>query len=424
VDRSRALEILGLPQSATPADIRRRFRELALRYHPDVGGDRERMSLISRAYAVLISSTAEESQKDVAVSAGDIRKMISFLSSLPLHPKMAAELRRIGASAVLGGYERGKILHWFRVLARAWRASDDIDEAVRRMLIVRLSNMLVRGDASEEHVQRVIDAYNVASALLKYLGDVGVPRGGGGIKLPRMVGGVLAGMLKGVRGTLIALLEPRTTIGADELWQRVESIRRQVASAIEFARRVSQLYDALEGVPFGGRWRREIDAEVLKLAVSSQSVDGISRLERAVDVVSKIQRLGREISSRLWNLGAPDDVLEWASGYSRLTAMGDVGIDGLIADGERIVGELESRLSSLDLLQKALGLASALEILLAPYRPDIKGTVVKSVWRHWLAGDMDDFIRVLEQTHDSVRSHIADADLFEVLKGLVEKVIG
>lgn len=32
-------DILGVPKSATDQDIRRAFRKLAAKYHPDAGGD-------------------------------------------------------------------------------------------------------------------------------------------------------------------------------------------------------------------------------------------------------------------------------------------------------------------------------------------------------------------------------------------------
>jgi DnaJ-domain-containing protein 1 len=48
-----ALALLGLGVKATPAEVRRRYRELALRHHPDRGGDPEHFSRLREAMEVL-----------------------------------------------------------------------------------------------------------------------------------------------------------------------------------------------------------------------------------------------------------------------------------------------------------------------------------------------------------------------------------
>ncbi len=53
VERQRALAVLGLPPNATPQQIKRRYRALAKRYHPDRGGDRQQMQRIIAAYELL-----------------------------------------------------------------------------------------------------------------------------------------------------------------------------------------------------------------------------------------------------------------------------------------------------------------------------------------------------------------------------------
>jgi len=53
VERQRALAVLGLPPNATPQQIKRRYRALAKRYHPDRGGDRQQMQRIISAYELL-----------------------------------------------------------------------------------------------------------------------------------------------------------------------------------------------------------------------------------------------------------------------------------------------------------------------------------------------------------------------------------
>lgn len=47
------LSMLGLSQGATMEDIKKRFRELALKYHPDKGGDSEKFIEILDAYKKL-----------------------------------------------------------------------------------------------------------------------------------------------------------------------------------------------------------------------------------------------------------------------------------------------------------------------------------------------------------------------------------
>lgn len=56
VERQQALNVLGLPSNATPQQIKRRYRELAKRYHPDRGGDAREMQRIIAAYQFLIKN--------------------------------------------------------------------------------------------------------------------------------------------------------------------------------------------------------------------------------------------------------------------------------------------------------------------------------------------------------------------------------
>ena len=45
-----ALLLLGLPADAGEAAVKKRFRELAKRYHPDLGGDAERFIQLTALY--------------------------------------------------------------------------------------------------------------------------------------------------------------------------------------------------------------------------------------------------------------------------------------------------------------------------------------------------------------------------------------
>lgn len=56
--REQALEVLGLDASASTSSIKRRYRELAMAWHPDRGGDVERFQELQVAYAFLADSQA------------------------------------------------------------------------------------------------------------------------------------------------------------------------------------------------------------------------------------------------------------------------------------------------------------------------------------------------------------------------------
>ena len=49
----RALDTLGLPSLVSYKDIKRRYRELSKKSHPDRGGEESEMAKINEAYTVL-----------------------------------------------------------------------------------------------------------------------------------------------------------------------------------------------------------------------------------------------------------------------------------------------------------------------------------------------------------------------------------
>ena len=55
VDNNEYYEILGVDKNATPAQIKKAFRKLAMKEHPDRGGDEEKFKKIQTAYEVLQS---------------------------------------------------------------------------------------------------------------------------------------------------------------------------------------------------------------------------------------------------------------------------------------------------------------------------------------------------------------------------------
>lgn len=54
LQRQQALAVLGLPANATPAQIKQRYRRLAKKHHPDLGGDPRQMQRLTAAYEFLM----------------------------------------------------------------------------------------------------------------------------------------------------------------------------------------------------------------------------------------------------------------------------------------------------------------------------------------------------------------------------------
>lgn len=54
LQRQQALNVLGLPPNATRQQIKQRYRSLAKKYHPDMGGDPRQMQRLVAAYEFLM----------------------------------------------------------------------------------------------------------------------------------------------------------------------------------------------------------------------------------------------------------------------------------------------------------------------------------------------------------------------------------
>ncbi|KAH0479976.1 MAG: uncharacterized protein KVP18_003262 [Porospora cf. gigantea A] len=60
VDSSKFYNVLGVDKDCTESEIKKAYRKLAIRHHPDKGGDPEKFKEISRAYEVLSDSEKRE----------------------------------------------------------------------------------------------------------------------------------------------------------------------------------------------------------------------------------------------------------------------------------------------------------------------------------------------------------------------------
>ncbi len=56
LQRQQALAVLGLPPTATPQQIKQRYRRLAKKHHPDMGGDPQQMQRLVAAYEFLMKN--------------------------------------------------------------------------------------------------------------------------------------------------------------------------------------------------------------------------------------------------------------------------------------------------------------------------------------------------------------------------------
>ena len=62
LQRQQALAVLGLPPNATPQQIKKRYRALAKKYHPDMGGDPQQMQRLVAAYELLMKEPAHQAR--------------------------------------------------------------------------------------------------------------------------------------------------------------------------------------------------------------------------------------------------------------------------------------------------------------------------------------------------------------------------
>tara|TARA_Y100000310_G_scaffold155358_1_gene154829 strand:+ start:245 stop:892 length:648 start_codon:yes stop_codon:yes gene_type:complete len=70
-------KILGVDKDATQDEIKKAFRKLALKYHPDKGGDEEKFKQVNQAYS-MISDEAKRSQHDASRDGGGLGAAFDF----------------------------------------------------------------------------------------------------------------------------------------------------------------------------------------------------------------------------------------------------------------------------------------------------------------------------------------------------------
>lgn len=165
-------KILGLDKSATPMEIRKAYKQLASKHHPDKpGGDKERFQEVKAAYEILIDEKSRAHFDKTGTVEGildprdhAIQGMMQLISSL-IDDGSAFETENI-----------------FRVaekLVANKRQSDKADSKRMEKYLNKLNKLLkrvIRRDGGENLVSRLIDEriLNVERTIAAKLMDVEV----------------------------------------------------------------------------------------------------------------------------------------------------------------------------------------------------------------------------------------------------------
>lgn len=112
--RSSVLASLGLGPGADEEDIRRAYRRLALRFHPDASGDPQtarRFARVVRAYKILVAGGGEptarrssSAYRSVEEAGRDIFALGQLLASEPEPGSRCAAARELGLSGKSAAY--------------------------------------------------------------------------------------------------------------------------------------------------------------------------------------------------------------------------------------------------------------------------------------------------------------------------------
>lgn len=110
--RSSVLASLGLGPEADDEDIRRAYRRLAMRYHPDASGDPQtakRFARVVRAYKILVAGGGEPPRarsvyRRVEEAGADLFALGQLLASEPEASSRCAAARELGLSGKSAAY--------------------------------------------------------------------------------------------------------------------------------------------------------------------------------------------------------------------------------------------------------------------------------------------------------------------------------
>jgi curved DNA-binding protein CbpA len=108
--RSSVLASLGLGPRADEGDIRRAYRRLALRFHPDASGDprtARRFARVVRAYKILVAGTGEPRRRvygRVEEAGSDLFTLGQLLASEPEPSSRSDAARELGLSGKSAAY--------------------------------------------------------------------------------------------------------------------------------------------------------------------------------------------------------------------------------------------------------------------------------------------------------------------------------
>ena len=108
--------LLGVDKNANEADIKKAFRKVAMRAHPDKGGDEEEFKKINAAYTLLtkpsISSRSSISSISRSMSRSSSRKSSSSSPYVSSHPEYNTPLWKVASLIAFAAVLEGARLHF------------------------------------------------------------------------------------------------------------------------------------------------------------------------------------------------------------------------------------------------------------------------------------------------------------------------